>query len=77
MSSSPLCAAFLGPRATYKYWPGRLACVRGARQRELRKLKSSERKYKRLLAWAPLSAWVRAVETEDDDDDDASSAAAR
>ena len=46
---------------------------------KLRKLKSSERKYKRLLlAWAPLSAWVRAVETEDDDDDDdASSAAAR
>ena len=43
---------------------------------KLRKLKSSERKYKRLLlAWAPLSAWVRAVETDnEDEEDDASSA---
>ena len=68
------CAATVGLRALTG-----LVTYQERVSEKLRKLKSSERKYKRLLlAWAPLSAWVRAVETDnEDDDDDASSAAAR
>jgi len=67
------CAATVGLRALTG-----LVTYQERVSEKLRKLKSSERKYKRLLlAWAPLSAWVRAVETDNEDDDDDASAAAR